>query len=50
MNDVFYDQPQEALKPLIDTDNVGLSYSDSSLNVWLKNQSPEVVAKAVRIM
>ena len=38
-NDVFYDQPQEALQPLIDTDNVGLSYSDSSLNVWLKDQS-----------
>ena len=46
LNDVFYDQPQEALLPLIDgTDdgtgetNVGLSYSDSSLNVWLKDQS-----------
>ena len=49
-NDVFYDQPQEALQPLIDTDNVGLSYSDSSLNVWLKDQSPASVAEAAAIM
>ena len=49
-NDVPYDQPQEALQPLIDTDNVGLSYSDSSLNVWLKDQSPAAVAEAAGIM
>ena len=49
-NDIFYDQPQEALQPLIDTGKVGLSYSDSSLNVWLNDQSPKVVARAVRIM
>ena len=33
-----------------DTGNVGLSYSDSSLNVWLKNQSPEKVGEAAAIM
>ncbi|HZW45569.1 MAG TPA: alkaline phosphatase family protein, partial [Dermatophilaceae bacterium] len=49
-NDVFYDQPQEALQPLIDTGNVGLSYSDSSLNVWLKDQSAASVAEAAAIM
>ena len=49
-NDIFYDQPQEALQPLIDTENIGLSYSDSSLNVWLKDQSPASVAEAVAIM
>ena len=38
--------PQEALQPLVDTGNVGLSYSDSSLNVWLKDQSPAKVAEA----
>ena len=48
VNDVPYLSPQEALQPLIDgTDdgtgktNVGFSYSDSSLNVWLKDQSPD---------
>jgi Type I phosphodiesterase / nucleotide pyrophosphatase len=56
-NDVPYLSPQEALQPLIDgTDdgtgktNVGFSYSDSSLNVWLKDQSPEKVAEAAAIM
>jgi hypothetical protein len=49
-NDVFYDQPQDALQPLIDTGNVGLSYSDSSLNVWLEDQSPAAVAEAAAIM
>jgi hypothetical protein len=57
LNDIFYDKPQQALQPLIDgTDdgtgetNVGLSYSDSSLNVWLKDQSFEQVAEAAGIM
>jgi hypothetical protein len=56
-NDVPYLRPQEALLPLIEgTDdgtgatNVGLSYSDSSLNVWLKDQSPAAVAEAAAIM
>jgi hypothetical protein len=49
-NDVPYDRPQEALQPLIDTGNVGLTYSDSSLNVWLKDQSPEAVAEAAAVM
>ena len=56
-NDVPYLRPQAALLPLIDgTDdgtgetNVGLSYSDSSLNVWLKNQSSDKVDEAAAIM
>lgn len=49
-NDDPYDRPQEALQPLIDTGNVGLSYSDSSLNVWLKDQSPAAVADAAAAM
>jgi arylsulfatase A-like enzyme len=50
-NDVTnYDKPQQALQPLVDTDNLGLSYSDSSLNVWLLDQSSESVAEAAGIM
>jgi arylsulfatase A-like enzyme len=56
-NDVPYLRPQKALLPLIEgTDdgtgatNVGLSYSDSSLNVWLKDQSPGATAEAADIM
>ncbi|NPC43631.1 alkaline phosphatase family protein [Nocardioides sp. zg-1230] len=56
-NDVPYLRPQEALLPLIEgtndgtgATNVGLSYSDSSLNVWLKDQSPEAVTEAADIM
>ncbi len=49
-NDIFYNKPQEALQPLVDTDNIGISYSDSSLNVWLKDQSPAAVAEAAAIM
>ena len=35
-----YNRPQPALQELVDTDNLGLSYSDSSINVWLLDQSP----------
>ena len=49
-NDVFYNTPQPALQPLVDTGNLGFSYSDSSLNVWLKDQSPTAVAQAAAIM
>ena len=45
-----YNLPQPALQPLTDAGNVGLSYSDSSINVWLKDQSPEKVAEAAEIM
>ncbi len=47
---VTYDQPQDALKPLTDGGNVGLSYSDSMLSVWLKVQSPEEIAEAAAVM
>ena len=48
-NDVYLD-PQEALKPLTDTDNVGLSYSDSMIRVWAKDQSPVKVRQLARVM
>ncbi len=47
---VTYDQPQDALLPLVDTGNVGLSYSDSMLRVWLKDQSPAKVDQAAAAM
>jgi len=49
-NDAVYDRPQAALKPLVDTGNVGLSYSDSMLRVWLKDQSPAKVDEAADAM
>ena len=49
-NDDAYDRPQDALQPLVDTGKVGLSYSDSSLNVWLDDQSAKSVRKAVSAM
>ncbi len=49
-NDIFYNRPQDALLPLVNTGNVGLSYSDSMLRVWLKDQSPAKVAEAAAAM
>ncbi|CUR61765.1 exported hypothetical protein [metagenome] len=49
-NDGVYDEPQDALLPLVDTGNVGLSYSDSMLRVWLKDQSPAKVQEAAAVM
>jgi arylsulfatase A-like enzyme len=49
-NDDVYDQPQADLKPLVDTHNVGLSYSDSMLRVWLKDQSRAKVDDAADAM
>ena len=39
-----------ALQPLTDTGNVGFSYSDSSLNVWLKDRSSAKLREAAEIM
>ena len=47
---VNYNKPQEALQPLIDTENIGLSYTDSMLSEWLIDQSPEAVAEAAAVM
>ena len=47
---VTYDKPQDALLPLVNTGNVGLSYSDSMLRVWLKDQSPVKVDQAAAVM
>lgn len=49
-NDGVYDRPQAALQPLVETGNVGLSYSDSMLRVWLKDQSPAKVDEAAAAM
>jgi arylsulfatase A-like enzyme len=49
-NDIFYNRPQDALLPLVNTGNVGLSYSDSMLRVWLKDQSPAKVSEAATAM
>jgi hypothetical protein len=45
-----YNRPQDALLPLVNTGNIGLSYSDSMLRVWLKDQSSAKVAEAAAIM
>jgi hypothetical protein len=45
-----YLTPQEALEPLVETDNLAFSYSDSSLNVWLDDQSAAKKAEAAAIM
>ncbi len=47
---VTYNQPQDALLPLVNTGNVGLSYSDSMLRVWLKDQSAAKVDEAAAAM
>ena len=47
-NDVYLQPPQEALQPLVDTGNVGLSYSDSCCSVWLNDQSPAKVDRGRR--
>ena len=49
-NDGVYHRPQDALLPLVDTGNVGLSYSDSMLRVWLKDQSPAKLDEAAAAM
>jgi arylsulfatase A-like enzyme len=48
-NDAYLD-PQEALKPLVATENVGLSYSDSMLRAWLKNQSKVKKREAAKVV
>jgi hypothetical protein len=49
-NDIFYNRPQDAILPLVNTGNVGLSYSDSMVRVWLKDQAPAKVAQAAAAM
>ena len=39
-----------ALQPLVDTDNLAMSYSDSMVRAWLIDQSPARVQQAVRVM
>jgi arylsulfatase A-like enzyme len=48
-NDEYLD-PQPALQPLVDTDNLAMSYSDSMVRAWLINQSPARVQQAVNVM
>ena len=48
-NDEYLD-PQPALKPLVNTGNLAMSYSDTMVRAWLKNQSPAKVQQAVDVM
>ena len=48
-NDEYLD-PQPALKPLVNTGNLAMSYSDSMVRAWLKDQSPAKVKQAVDVM
>lgn len=48
-NDEYRD-PQPALQPLVDTGNVAMTYSDSMVRAWLKDQSPAKVEQAVKAM
>ena len=41
---------QDALKPLVATENLGYSYSDSMVRAWLTDQSPAKVDEAAAIM
>jgi arylsulfatase A-like enzyme len=45
-----YLKPQPALQPLVDTDNLAMSYSDSMVRAWLKDESPAKVRQAAQIM
>ena len=49
-NNGEYLDPQPALQRLVDTGNVGLTYSDSMVRVWLKSRTAEDKAEAARIM
>ncbi len=48
-NDEYLD-PQPALQPLVNTGNVAMTYSDSMVRAWLKNQSSAKVKQAVDVM
>jgi hypothetical protein len=48
-NDEYLD-PQPALQPLVNTGNVAMTYSDSMVRAWLKNQSPAKVKQAAAVM
>ena len=45
-----YLDPQPALRPLVATGNVGLTYSDTMVRAWLKSRTPADKAQAARIM
>lgn len=45
-----YLSPQPALQPLVDTGNLGQSYTDSQLAFWLNDTSPAKMAEAVDIV
>ncbi len=49
-NDGEYLDPQPALQRLVDTGNVGLTYSDSMVRAWLTSRTAADKARAARIM
>ncbi|MFC6519161.1 sulfatase-like hydrolase/transferase [Undibacterium arcticum] len=50
VNSEDYNKPSPALKPLIDTGNVQLSYQSTSIQTWLKDNSPAKKHEAAKIM
>lgn len=50
MENGAYLAPQPALKPLVDTGNVAMSYADSQLAVWLKDDGRARRGEAAAIM
>ncbi len=47
---IDYLQPSDWIQPLVATDNIGISYQDSAIRIWLKDQSPEKVQEATDIV
>jgi hypothetical protein len=45
-----YLSPQPALQPLIDTGNVEMSYADSQLAVWLREDSPAARRETAEVL
>jgi arylsulfatase A-like enzyme len=45
-----YLDPQPALRPLVRTGNVAMTYSDSMVRAWLKDTAPAKVRRAARLM
>lgn len=45
-----YLDPSAWIQPLVDTGNIGISYQDSAIRIWLKDQSPAKVTEATDIV
>jgi len=47
---VDYLQPSEWIQGLVDTQNIGISFQDSAIRLWLKDQSAQKVKEATDIV